>query len=453
MLIKYVAKRLVFTIPVMLGASLLIFLVVKLPPGDFISYQIMSMELVGIDVDTNFYGQLRQTYGLDKSDFQQYLIWIGNIITRWDFGMSFSDGNITWVNTMVADRMKWTLIISFMSLFVSYMIAIPAGMYAAVKKNGIGDYVVGFIGFIGMAIPGFMLALVIAYLIWLNTGVAFVGMFPREYIDAPWSMAKFLSMLPRLGLAVGLIGLTGTASTIRIMRAMTLDELEKQYVTTARSKGLEENKLLWKYPLRMALSPIVSTIGWTFPALISGEIVLSAILSYPTIGPMLRKSFGEYDTYLSACILLFIAALTILGTVISDVLLAINDPRIRFDEVGDNTGASDGSGNVTTKSKIISYIVTLVMAVTSLFLALNIRNLFLAVYRATATGYQWSGSFLAGIVTIFLIIGWIIYIHVLQSHFEKLRDDKAAYINAALRYMLPVVASYLVTEIFLRMLR
>ena len=256
-----------------------------------------------------------------------------NILTRGDFGRSFS-----WdlpVTTVLAERIGYTMLISFLTLIVSWGIAIPIGIFAATHKYSIGDYIVTFIGFIGMAVPSFLLALVLIYLIFVNTGIAFTGLFSSAYANAPWSLAKVLDMLPRLGLVIFIIGLTQTAALIRTMRAMTLDELEKQYVTTARAKGLEERKMLWKYPIRMAINPQISTIGWVLPGLISGEVVVSIVLNMPTMGPVMRRAFMNQDMYLAGSMMLFVATLTITGTLISDILLAILDPRIRFGGVVD----------------------------------------------------------------------------------------------------------------------
>ena len=317
----------------LIAVSALIFFIIKLPPGDFLTTYIQQLELAGNIVNESTVINLKREYGLDKSDIEQYFIWLGNIVTRGDFGRSFQWNQP--VASLISERIGWTMLVSLLSLVMTYLVAVPVGIYAATHKYTVGDYIVTFFGFIGMAVPGFLLALIIVYLIFANTGVAFVNLFSGEYQTAAWSFAKFMNMLPRLGLAVGIIGLTSTAGTIRTMRAMTLDELEKQYVTTARAKGLQERKLLFKYPIRMAINPIVSTIGWTLPGLISGEVVVSIVMSLPTIGPMLRRAFMVQDMYLAGSLMLVIAVMTIIGTLISDILLAILDPRIRFGGVTD----------------------------------------------------------------------------------------------------------------------
>jgi peptide/nickel transport system permease protein len=314
--------------PMVIAVSALIFFIIKLPPGDFLTTYIQQLELSGVQADQSTVMNLRRQYGLDKSDIEQYFIWVKNIVTKGDFGRSMQWSQP--VSELIGERIGWTMIISFLILIVSYLVAIPVGIYAATHKYSIGDYIVTFIGFIGMAVPGFLLALVLVYLIFVNTGEVFVGLFSNEFLNVPWSAARFLNMLPRLGLVVGIIGLTSTAGTIRTMRAMTLDELEKQYVITARSKGLDENKMLMKYPIRMAINPICSTIGWALPGIISGEVVVSIVMNMPTIGPMLRRAFMVQDMYLAGSMMLFISVMTVVGTLLSDILLAIIDPRIRF---------------------------------------------------------------------------------------------------------------------------
>jgi len=333
MLLNYILKRITQIIPTLVAVSVLIFIIIKLPPGDFLTTYIQQLELSGVQADQSTVLNLRRQYGLDRPDVEQYFFWIGNIVTRGDFGRSFQWNEP--VSTLIKERVGWTMVVSMLTLLVSFLVAIPVGIYAATHKYTVGDYIVTFIGFIGMATPGFLLALVLVYVIFVNTGVAFVGLFSSEFLNVPWTAAKFFDMLPRLMLCVGIIGLTGTASTIRTMRAMTLDELEKQYVTTARSKGLDENKMLWKYPIRMAINPICSTIGWALPGFISGEVVVSIVLSMPTIGPMLRRAFMVQDMYLAGSMMLIISVMTVVGTLLSDVLLAFLDPRIKFGGVSE----------------------------------------------------------------------------------------------------------------------
>jgi peptide/nickel transport system permease protein len=333
MLLSYIFKRILMLIPMVLALSVMIFFIIKLPPGDFLTTNISRMELAGGKVNEGQITMLKRQYGLDKSDAEQYFLWVGNIVFRGDFGRSFTyDRPVT---DILKERFGYTMAISLITLVISWGVAIPIGIYSATHKYSGWDHFFTFFGFIGMAVPGFLLALVLIYLIFVGTGVAFTGMFSVEYAVAPWSFAKFLNMMPRMFLAVFIIGLTSTAQMIRTMRAMTLDELEKQYVTTARAKGLEEHKMLIKYPIRMAINPQVSTIGWILPGLISGEVVVSIVLNMPTMGPVMRNAFMNLDMYLAGSMMLFVAMLTILGTLISDILLSILDPRIRFGGVVD----------------------------------------------------------------------------------------------------------------------
>jgi peptide/nickel transport system permease protein len=311
-----------------LALSVVVFFIIQLPPGDYLTTYIAQIEAAGGKANEGQIISLRRQYGLDKSAPEQYLLWMRNIILRGDFGRSFTyDRPVT---DILKDRFGYTMAISLVTLLVSWGVAIPIGIYSATHKYSIGDSIFTFFGFVGMAVPGFLLALVLVYFIFLFTGVPFTGLFSLEYVDAPWSIGKFINMLPRVSLAIFIIGLTSTAQMIRTMRAMTLDELEKQYVTTARAKGLEENKMLVKYPIRMAINPQVSTIGWILPGLISGEVVVSIVLNMPTMGPVMRTAFQNQDMYLAGSMMLFVAMLTIIGTLVSDILLSVLDPRIRF---------------------------------------------------------------------------------------------------------------------------
>jgi len=333
MLTRYIVKRIFTMIPLLIAVSAMIFFIIKLPPGDFLTTYIQRLELSGVVADQSTVLNLKQQYGLDKSNIEQYFIWVNNIVTRGDFGRSMQ-----WsvpVTDLIKDRIGWTMVVSLLTLVVAYVVAIPAGIYAATHKYTMGDYIVTFIGFIGMTVPGFLLALLFVYLVFVNTGVAFVGLSSNEFLNAPMSLAKFLDMLPRLSLCIGIIGLTETARIIRRMRAMTLDELEKQYVTTARAKGLAESKMLRKYPIRMAINPIVSTIGWALPMFISGEVVVSIVLSMPTIGPLLRNAYMNQDMYLAGSMMLFVSVMTLVGTLLSDIMLVILDPRIKFGGVAE----------------------------------------------------------------------------------------------------------------------
>jgi peptide/nickel transport system permease protein len=332
-LLNYIVKRILQLLPLLVAVSIVIFVIIQLPPGDYLTTYIVQQKTAGLEVNQSNIINLTRQYGLDKPLYQQYFYWIGNILTKLDFGRSFQ-----WsvpVSQLLAERLPATIGISLLSLIVTWSISIPIGIYSATHQYSVFDYVFIFFGFIGLAVPGFLLALIAVYFIFSVTGVSLTGLFSAEYVNAAWSWAKFLDMLPRLGLVVFIVGVSQTAGMIRQMRAMLLDELQKQYVITARAKGLEEKKLLWKYPIRMAVNPMVSTIGWTLPGLISGEMVVSIILSMPTMGPIVRRALITQDMYLAGSFLLIVSTLTVIGTLISDILLAVLDPRIRFGGVSE----------------------------------------------------------------------------------------------------------------------
>jgi len=328
MLLNYVLKRLLQIIPLLIVISILCFIIIQLPPGDYITTYTNQLRASGVILTENQIEALSVRYGFHRSMPEQYFYWMKNIILHGDFGTSF-----LWnkpVTEVLSQTVPYTLVISFLTLIFIWVVGIPIGIFSAIRQYSVADYIFSFLAFAGLAIPGFLLALFIVFQIFLHTGVVFVGLNSPEFLEAPWSMAKFLDMLPRLLLVVFLIGMPSLAGLVRTTRAMLLDELQKQYVTTARAKGLTEKKLLFKYPIRMAINPMVSTIGWTIPALISGEIIISIVLSIPTTGPMLRRALMAQDMYLAGSFLLIVGALTIVGTLISDILLAILDPRIRL---------------------------------------------------------------------------------------------------------------------------
>lgn len=333
MLLNYIVKRVLQLIPLLVAISIIIFIIIQLPPGDYLTNYIIQQEASGLEVNQSSIINMTKRYGLDKPVYEQYFIWIKGIVTRLDFGHS-----IQWslpVSQILSERLPATIGIALLTLIVTWGLAIPIGIYSATHQYSIGDYLFIFIGFIGLAVPGFLLALASVYFIFIATGTSLTGLFSTEYVNAAWSYAKVMNMLPRLGLVVFIVGLSQTAGLIRQMRAMLLDELQKQYVITARAKGLEEKKLLLKYPIRMAVNPMVSTIGWILPGLISGEMVVSIVLSMPTMGPVVRRALVAQDMYLAGSFLLIVSVLTVVGTLVSDILLAILDPRIRFGGVSE----------------------------------------------------------------------------------------------------------------------
>ncbi len=327
-MLAYIARRIVTLIPILFLISLVSFIVIQLPPGDWVTRQINQLKLSGIQVDEGEAMRLTKLYGLDKPGGERYINWMKGILLDGNFGWSFQ-WNMP-VNRLLVERVPLTMSISIASLIISWLIAIPIGIYSATHQYSVLDYVFTFIGFIGLATPGFLVALILAWVIFSSTGFSPLGLNSNQFLDAPMSIAKFLDMLKHLILPLLIIGLSSTGVTIRVMRANLLDELKKQYVITARAKGLRELGLLLKYPVRMAINPIISTIGWVLPGLVSGEVLVSIVLGIQTTGPLLLRAVLEQDMYLAGSIVMILSTLTVIGTLLSDILLAVMDPRIRY---------------------------------------------------------------------------------------------------------------------------
>jgi peptide/nickel transport system permease protein len=271
---------------------------------------------------------MRARYGLDQPTIVQYWKWISNIVLRGDFGESFEWNRP--VKDLIWGRLGLTFILSFCTLIFIWLVAFPVGIYSAVKKYSIGDYAFTFFGFLGLAIPDFLFALVLMYIAFSQFGQSVGGLFSPEFQEAAWSWARFVNLMSNMWIPMIVLGLSGTAGLIRTMRANLLDELKKPYVVTARAKGLTENRLLVKYPVRVALNPFISTVGWILPALVSGSTVVSIVLNLPTTGPLLLRSLQSQDMYLAGSFILMTSVLTVIGTLLSDILLAVVDPRIRY---------------------------------------------------------------------------------------------------------------------------
>jgi len=328
MLWQYILRRVLLAIGVLLAISLMSFILIQLPPGDYISTYIAVLRQQGALLDQRTIDDLTREYGLDKPLPMQYLWWMWQM-AHGDFGRSFE-----WrrpVFDLVKERLPLTIAVSLSSLLFVYIIAIPIGLYSAVKQYSIGDYLATVFGFIGMATPSFLLALILMWFMFSRFGVSIGGLFSQQFQEAPWSWAKFVDFLKHLPVPIIVIGMSGAAGLIRVMRGGMLDELRRQYVTTARAKGVSESQLLLKYPLRVALNPIVSTIGWQLPAIVSGETIVSLVLGLPTTGPLLYRALISQDSYMAGSIVMFLSFLTVVGTLLSDILLAILDPRIRFE--------------------------------------------------------------------------------------------------------------------------
>ena len=328
-MLVFIVKRLLWMVPFLVAISFLSFVLIQLPPGDFVTTYIATLAASNEVVDQNTAADLRNRFGLDQPMVVQYWKWISNIAFRGDFGLSFE-----WqqpVGDLIWERMALTLLLTLSALLLTWGIALPVGVFSAVKKYSIGDYLVTGLSFVGLAIPSFLLALVLMYIAAVEFGQSVGGLFSEQYLTAPWSFDKTIDLLQHLWIPVVILAVSGTASLIRVMRANMLDELHKPYVTTARAKGLSEFTLLVKYPLRLALNPFISTIAWLLPNLVSGSIIVAIVLSLPTAGPLLLQSLMSQDMYLAGAFILLICGLTVLGSLVSDILLALVDPRIRLE--------------------------------------------------------------------------------------------------------------------------
>ena len=323
----YILKRLFFMIPTLFVISVLVFVIIQLPPGDYLETYIAELESQGESVDPDRVNFLRAEYGLDKPIYEQYFVWASGMLVG-DYGYSFEYGLP--VNEVIGDRLFLTIIISVVTIIFTWAIAFPIGIYSATHQYSWGDYGLSFIGFIGLATPNFLLALVMLYLANVYFGTSIGGLMDPAYIDQPWGIDKFLSVLEHLWIPVVVIGTSGTAGMIRRLRANLLDELQKQYVVTARAKGLQEKKLVRKYPLRMSMNFFIADIGSLLPSVISGAEITAIVLSLPTTGPMMLNALQSQDMYLAGSFLMFLAMLTVIGVMLSDILLAMLDPRIRL---------------------------------------------------------------------------------------------------------------------------
>jgi peptide/nickel transport system permease protein len=328
-MLRFILVRALWMLPFLLAVSFLSFVLIQLPPGDYVTTYIATLAASNEVVDRQAAADLRARFGLDQPMIIQYWKWITNVVLRGDFGLSFE-----WqqpVSELIWERMALTLLLTVSTLLLTWAIALPVGVFSAVKKYSIGDYVVTFVSFLGLAIPSFLLALVLMYVAAVHFGQSVGGLFSEPYQNAPWSWDRVVDLMQHLWIPVVILAVSGTASLIRVMRANMLDELNRPYVTTARAKGLSEFTLLVKYPMRLALNPFISTIAWLLPNLVSGSIIVAIVLSLPTAGPLLLQSLMSQDMYLAGAFILLICTLTVIGALVSDILLALVDPRIRLE--------------------------------------------------------------------------------------------------------------------------
>jgi peptide/nickel transport system permease protein len=327
MLLTYILRRILWTVPFLFAVSVVAFALIQAPPGDYLTSFAAALASSGDEVDQSRLEALRIRYGLDQPFIVQYWRWISGVL-QGDFGISFE-----WqqpVSDLVWGRLGMSVCLELSTLLFTWAVALPLGIYSAVRKYSIGDYIATTVGFIGLAFPNFLMALVLMYIgvVWFGSDVS--GLFSEAYQTAPWSLAKVGDLLKHLWIPVLILGTSHTAALIRIMRANLLDELHKPYVVTARAKGMREIRLLLRYPVRLALNPFVSTIGWAFPQLVSGAVITSFVLSLPTAGPMLLQALLAQDMYLAGAFILLLCCLTVIGMLVSDILLALIDPRVRY---------------------------------------------------------------------------------------------------------------------------
>ena len=327
-MLHYVIKRLGYMIPTLIGISIVAFVIIRLPPGDYLTSMMSMMTASGQNVDPAQIARLREIYGLDAPAWMQYWKWISGILLRGDFGYSFEWNRP--VADLIWERMGSTLAISIASLLFVWAVSFPIGVYSAVNRHSIGDYAFTFLGFIGLAVPNFIMALTLMYLTYRYFGQSVGGLNSPEYVQAPWSWAKLADLIAHLWIPVIIVGTHGTAALIRILRANLSDELNKPYVITAKAKGLPEYRAIVRYPVRIALNPFVSAIGRVLPDLISGVTITAIVLNLPTAGPLLLRALISQDMYLAGSFILLMGVLTLIGMLVSDLLLALLDPRIRF---------------------------------------------------------------------------------------------------------------------------
>ena len=326
-MLQYLVHRILVMIPTLLVISALVFVIIQLPEGDYLESYIAELESQGESVNKDKVRFLREQYGLDKPMWEQYVIWLFGLL-QGDLGYSFEFGLP--VSEVVGDRLFLTFLVSFATIIFTWVVSFPIGVYSATHQYSVGDHALTFIGFLGLATPNFLLALVLLYIANVYFGTSIGGLVDQEYIAQPMSWGKFVSVLEHLWIPVVVIGTSGTAGMIRRLRANLLDELQKQYVTTGRAKGLPSFRLLVKYPLRMSLNPFIADIGNLLPQVVSGAAIVSVVLSLPTTGPMLLDALRSQDMYLAGSFLMFLSLLTVVGMFLSDLALAALDPRIRL---------------------------------------------------------------------------------------------------------------------------
>ena len=330
-MVQIILRRFLILIPMLLMLSFLIFVIIELPPGDYLSTYVAALESQGIRADDAEISRIMRRYALDKPFHVRYFRWVGGFL-RGDLGDAMaSQYRGKPVTEILAERVPLSMGIALTSTILVWAIAIPIGIFSATHQYSPLDYFFTFLGFLGLAIPNFLFAIILMWVVYANTGFGITGLFSIKFLDEPWSTAKFLDLLKNVWVPLLVLATAGTAGLIRVMRANLLDELFQPYVETARAKGLSEGRLLWKYPIRIAFNPIVSTIGWFLPAMIGGEVLVAIVLNLETVGPVLLDAVMSQDMQLAGSILMILSVLTVFGTLISDLGLIWLDPRIRYD--------------------------------------------------------------------------------------------------------------------------
>jgi peptide/nickel transport system permease protein len=327
-MLAYFGRRLLLAAITIWAITIISFVIIQLPPGDFASAYVTQLQAQGVIITAEDAANIRAEFGLDDPLYIKYVKWVSHV-AQGNFGMSME-----WrrpVADLIGDRLLLTAIVSVSALLFTWAVALPIGIYSAVRQYTVGDYLASVIGFIGLAVPSFLIALVLMYFGFALFGASVGGLFSTDMADAPWSWDKCVDLLKHLPLPAIVLGLGGTAALIRILRANLLDELRKPYVVTARSKGLRSRDLILKYPVRVALNPFASSIGYLFPQVVSGSIIVSLVLGLPTVGPLLLRSLTQQDMYLAATIILMLGVMTVVGTFVSDLILLWVDPRIKLD--------------------------------------------------------------------------------------------------------------------------
>jgi len=323
----YIIRRILFAILTLIIISIISFVIIQLPPGDTTSIRLQVLQTSGIQVNQEQIDQIRADFGLNKPLYQQYFFWVGNMF-RGDFGESF--GYNAQVNQILKERIPYSLLLAFLSIIIVYIISIIGGIISALRQHSAFDYSMSVVSFLGLSIPEFLFALVLMYAFFKLFGISMGGFYSQGMRDAAWSLAKLWDLIKHIWAPVIVLSAVSTAFTIRVLRASMLDELRKPYVQVARSKGIPEAKIIFKYPLRVALNPVISTIGYILPTIISSEMIVAYVMDLPTLGPALLNAALTQDMYLVGAIVMILSAITVFGTLVSDLLLVFTDPRIKY---------------------------------------------------------------------------------------------------------------------------